>query len=612
MGLFVVSFWRLCMAIGLFSILFITIGADIQQQDGPPVYEADGQKVLRKLQPTTSTPSRIPSQAPPPTGLTLAPDHELFDLHDTLYTMQDQYFSLWLGKWTTAIDWTAAVLSTHLTATLSTISKAFTYTGLSTSDVENEINKYFAHSMASYYGEEAFAIRLQAYDDMLWVVLEWLESIKFIQTHSSNHRTSDAKDDSYWHGMQFTPAFAHRARVFYELAEEGWDSRLCGGGMTWNPRLLPYKNAITNQLYITASINMYLHFPGDQNDSPFSPSVNITACMNQLHGEKRGNCDDGSMGMYDPRFLKKAVDGYNWLRNSGMINEDRLYTDGFHIRDYAKNRSATTCDVRNEMVYTYNQGVILSGLRGLWEATGNITYIRHGHQLVTSVAGATGWIGRGKGGHEEYDSGTGNKWHGLGANGILMDFCDPSGSCNQDGQTFKGIFFHHLASFCEPLPLEPVESGVTFGATEEWAFRHRRSCNEIAIWVRHNAQAALSTRDAEGRFGSWWGAPHISHKTILFRKNPDLILPTHAIDYRNLPSLLFLVGIDPENSQKKPTYNAFPDFKVYRDRKYRQAKPARSGDLNDRGRGRTVESQGSGLAVVRAMHEFKKRSEQKT
>ena len=32
-------------------------------------------------------------------------------------------------------------------------------------------------------------------------------------------------------------------------------------------------------------------------------------------------------------------------------------------------------------------------------------------------------------------------------------------------------------------------------------------------------------------------------------------------------------------------------------------------DLNDRGRGRTIETQGSGLAVVRAMWEFLRRAE---
>lgn len=35
--------------------------------------------------------------------------------------MQDQYFSVWLGKYTTAIDWTAAVMSTYVSATLSSL-----------------------------------------------------------------------------------------------------------------------------------------------------------------------------------------------------------------------------------------------------------------------------------------------------------------------------------------------------------------------------------------------------------------------------------------------------------------------------------------------------------
>lgn len=519
----------------------------------PGTYEHHGQAVLHEAPPVGKDPAkeRFP-------GIS----SQLFELHDTLAIMQEQYFSLWLGKWTTAIDWTAAVFCTYISATLSTLSNVTL-----TLDTDNEINKYFAQTTAFYYGEEAFAIRMQAYDDMLWVVLEWLESVKFIRSHASTGRHAE------WHGRQFIPAFAHRARVFYELAEEGWDWRLCGGGMTWNPRLLPYKNAITNQLYIVASVSMYLHFPGDQNCSPF---------VTDRRREDQDDCDNGNSRQYNPQFLKNAIDGYDWLRNSGMINHQGLFTDGFHIRDYRTDPNATTCDERNDMVYTYNQGVILSGLRGMWEATGNITYLTHGYQLMDKVVSATGW----------YD-GSKSKWHGLGANGILTEACDPSGSCNQDGQSFKGIFFHHLTAFCEPLPLTPAKPGKTFAATERQARKHRRCCSIITRWVHHNAKAALSTRDTDGRFGSWWGAPHnsTSHPEGL-----DIVLPLNAIDYRHHRERLPLLGIEPDSliqgdQIEESTYRQMPFS-------------PNGGDLNDRGRGRTVETQGSGLAVMRAMYEI--------
>jgi hypothetical protein len=144
--------------------------------------------------------------------------------------MQNEYFSLWVGKWTSAIDWTAAVMGAHLSATLSSFSRSLSYTIPMTFDqarrldvealmLENDINKYFGQSVTYYFGEEYFSIRNEAYDDMLWVVLGWLESIQFISVHGQRHyssrrETADTKRD--WHAQQFIPAFAHRARVFYE------------------------------------------------------------------------------------------------------------------------------------------------------------------------------------------------------------------------------------------------------------------------------------------------------------------------------------------------------------------------------------------------------------
>lgn len=513
--------------------------------------------------------------------------------------MQQEYFSLWLGKWTTAIDWTAAVMGTFLSATLSSLSHSLPYTMPGTFDksrkldveaqmVENEINKYFGQSIAYYFGEDHFAIRNQAYDDMLWVVLGWLESIQFINSHSKNHyppsrEAPDGKGE--WHAQQFIPAFAHRARVFYELAEQGWDWKLCGGGMTWNPRLLPYKNAITNELFISASIAMYLYFPGDDNCSPFMGAERGHSDWQFLRTQEPSDdamdCSNSSSNapIYDPIHLANAVNGYNWLANSGMTNDQGLYVDGFHIKGYAQNHSKTECDERNEMVYTYNQGVLLSGLRGLWEATGNLTYLEDGHSLIRNVIAATGWT----------DAATPplSEWAGLGAHGILTELCDPSGTCNQDGQTFKGIFFHHLTTFCTALPRVPVRPGKTHAASRFTAALHHRSCNEYAPWVVHNAQAALATRDAQGRFGMWWGAGQDSSAAV----DASALLPERALDYRNDPELLGM----PEGGVDHPVLS-------------QRSERSRS-DPNDRGRGRTVETQGGGVAVVRAMWEFLRRYE---
>ena len=518
----------------------------------------------------------------------------LSSLVDALETMQSHYFQIWQGDWPSAIDWTAAVMGTHVSATLS----AFTESIACTIDLakpeevldriqehENLINRYFTQLTAFYFGENAFALRTQAHDDMLWVVLDWLESIKFINQHSKLQYAFSGDDrdrginqnGSRWYGQQFIPQFAHRARVFYDLAAKGWDTSLCGGGMVWNPYLTPYKNAITNELYISASVSMYLYFPGDDNTSPFSSKQGI------------GESASPPAKAHDPRYLYAAAEAYDWLRKSNMRNNRGLYTDGFHIRGWkgGKNGSVGTgkCDIRDEQVYTYNQGVLLSGLRGLWEATGHEHYLHDGHELIRNVIIATGWFA-----HDPADRW---RWAGLGRNGVLEEACDSSGTCSQDGQTFKGIFFHHLTLFCAPLPRGDHGDGVMFEADDDLAASHQSKCDDYGPWIRHNAKAAYVTRDSSGKFGMWWGRE--SHP-LPSSHDEDFELPSsEGTDYRNrgVPDddLWRLPDEDPLTAQHHP--------EIYRTGA--SAGTDRPRDPNNRGRGRTVETQSGGLAVLRAL-----------
>ena len=421
---------------------------------------------------------------------------------------------------------------------------------------------------------------------MLWVVLEWLESVKFIKSHSALHFPTGGEKTKFgqtgsWHGTQFIAAYAHRARVFYEIATHGWDTELCGGGMTWNPYLAPYKNAITNQLFIAASVGMYLYFPGDDNTSPFLRGSDTPSELEPV-------------APHDPAYLKAAVEGYRWLKDSNMTNGRGLYVDGFHISHWRRN--GTRCDIRNNMVYTYNQGVLLSGLRGLWESTGDVAYLEDGHQLARDAIRATGWV------FESASAPLSNVWAGLGRNGILEERCDASGRCNQDGQTFKGIFFHHLTLFCEPLPFEPLVPGKTYVADKDLAHLHHQSCQEYALWTAHNARAAIGTRDGHGRYGTWWGA----------RSGVEAVpLEDGAIDYRNNGSELCSRRWVDESSLcwsgiRSNRHDAVSNDPTM-DHAHTLLTPDRPGfrrDPNERGRGRTVEAQGGGVRVLSALWEL--------
>lgn len=477
----------------------------------------------------------------------------LQDVLGALETMQETYFDTFAGTWADAIDWTAAVTGTHVSATLSSIidGLGLNFEGQCADLLrwENIVNHYYMQTAFFYYGENAFGLRNQAFDDMLWVVLGWLESIKFADMYARKHESGPEIESNPWHGVQLSPMAAHRARIFYELASEGWDESLCDGGMTWNPYLTPYKNAITNELYAAASISMYLYFPGDNNTAPFLSTT-----------------QERFRNSHDPVYLENAIKSYKWLRESGMRNHAGLYQDGFHITGWHRYTNGTInpgtgkCDELDRMVYTYNQGVLLTASRGLWLATGARSYLDDGHELISDVIRATGWPNMDK------------TWRGLGRGGVVEEFCDHGVYCSQDGQTFKGIFFTHLTEFCRPLRSYERDQLSTFSpnSLDEAIYRyHLDRCAAYAKWIDHNAAAALSTRNEDGLFGMWWSVPYMAEDIAGWQ---DLArhqsLPEGTTDHRN------------------------PGSTINRD--------SSGSDLNDRGRGRTVETQGGGLAVLRA------------
>lgn len=535
-----------------------------------------------------------------------------------LDVMQDAYFEQWLGTWPTSIDWTAAVLNTHVSAAISSLTSAPLELLFSSSKAqealahENLIDRYFDHISAFYFGENAFGLRNQAFDDMMWVVLGWLESIKFQNLHSELHYASGSDVNhtmhQSWHGTQLRRPAAHRVRVFYELASQGWDDSLCRGGMVWSPYLSPYKNAVTNELFISASIGMYLYFPGDPINSPFLAADRGKSAPNY--------------GRHDPTHLAAAAKAYQWLKDSNMTGYGGLYADGFHIRGWRSTQHPGTrqCDVLNTMLYTYNQGIVLGGLRGLWLATNSKEYLRDGHELVRNVIRATGWPN------------VSSRWAGLGRGGVLEEICDSSGDCSQDGHTFKGIFFHHLAEFCRSLSPEDkrliVHLAERDGQDRKSLFRwHQAKCSGYRPWIELNANAALMTKNEEGKFGMWWGRPYPDAEPAFIE---TATLPFGAVDYSNFGDRAEgseqLVGLlkrqqygntafafDKLQDNLKSGWSASMPASVesfqpkYTTSKHPfEAKETKNTfDVNDRGRGRTVETQSGGLAVLRALYQWK-------
>ncbi|KAI9924769.1 hypothetical protein ASPWEDRAFT_155286 [Aspergillus wentii DTO 134E9] len=573
-------------------VLSISSGANAlahppQNVLAPSPHDSPAQTVLDEIDPSHAN---VPSNS-----------STLKSLLHALNVMQDGYFELWRGTWPTSIDWTAAVVGTQVSATLSSLTSSGNDTAFAKLSgdeerelkettmargevvLENIVSRFFDQTSAFYFGENAISLRTQANDDMLWVVLGWLESIKFQVLHSDLRYESNLTSDKAWHGTQLRVPAAHRARIFYELASFGWDTFLCDGGMIWSPYLTPYKNAITNELWISASIGMYLYHPGDSIDFPFMVNVDVSS-------------DEYP---HNPTHLEAAKKGYDWLKNSKMIGPGGLYADGFHINGWQNIKKPGTrkCDELNTMVYTYNQGVILSGLRGLWLATASYDYLRDGHELVEKVIRATGWADQ-----------SSREWSGLGRGGVLEEACDSAGTCTQDGHTFKGIFFNHLAEFCRAI--RPQEERflayANLTSESEWKIvydLHQSRCRGYRPWIQHNAEAALVTLDNDGKFGAWWGQQYPA-STLVTESSP---LPAGAVDYRNCGGRV---------KGAEELFGALRRRPESVDRRGRQPTEAQSGtegartsgvnqmDVNDRGGGRTVETQSGGVAVLRALYQW--------
>ncbi|WP_298194835.1 glycoside hydrolase family 76 protein [Novosphingobium sp.] len=128
-----------------------------------------------------------------------------------------------------------------------------------------------------------------------------------------------------WESDHDPELLAWAATNFTRLVSDHWDDH-CGGGIWWDPRH-GYKNAITNELLLTAATRLY-----------------------RATGQQAYR--DWSLHIWD------------WFAASGMIGPDGLVNDG--LDPLCRNNGAPR--------YTYNQGVLLGGLNDLTAITGDPQY----------------------------------------------------------------------------------------------------------------------------------------------------------------------------------------------------------------------------------------------
>ena len=153
-------------------------------------------------------------------------------------------------------------------------------------------------------------------------------------------------DDNGWWGLAWIRAYDLTSEVRYLDAAKrifdnmvtAWDDT-CDGGVWWNEDR-QYKNAITNELFLTLAARLHLRSPGG-----------------------------------DGHHLDWALREWHWFSASGMIGQHGLVNDGL----------TAGCENNGKPTYTYNQGVILGGLGDLYEITGDGAFLRQGESIADAA-----------------------------------------------------------------------------------------------------------------------------------------------------------------------------------------------------------------------------------
>ncbi len=236
-------------------------------------------------------------------------------------------------------------------------------------------------------------------------------------------------DDNGWWALAWVAAYdltgevryLDAARTIFANLLTGWDDT-CGGGLWWSTER-SYKNAITNELFLTLAARLHQRCPGS--------------------GE----------------YLEWARRAWDWFCARGLIGANGLVNDG--LDDSCQNNGGRT--------WTYNQGVVLGGLAALHQITGDAAYLRQGEALA----------------HAALTLLTKPSPHASHAphapHGILVEPAeDATARRDRDRPQFKGIFMRNLYDFYLQSPRPAYREFIADNARSIWA-NDRNSSNQFGL-----------------------------------------------------------------------------------------------------------------------------------
>ena len=157
-----------------------------------------------------------------------------------------------------------------------------------------------------------------------------------------------AFDDNEWWALSWLKAYdmtgnkkylAVSERIFRDMLRRSWDDK-CGGGMEWSA-VHPYKNAVTNELFLTLAARLAIE------------------------------AKDSAKKKY---YLDWTMKEWNWFRKSKMFTDSLWISDGLN--------KDCSCGFNPGLDLTYNQGIVLGGLTYLYRLTGERSYLDLARQMA--------------------------------------------------------------------------------------------------------------------------------------------------------------------------------------------------------------------------------------
>lgn len=168
--------------------------------------------------------------------------------------------------------------------------------------------------------------------------------------------TDAFRDDHLWYTLAFARLYQATGNTSYLNVSTTIFSDLVGpwhawnttcGGMNWD-KTVPYVNAITNELFLSAAMRLHALVPGNPTISNFT-------------------------------YLEWAIHEWSWLNSTVMLQQQpQLFQDGLSEMNCSQISPGGS-------FWTYNQGVLLSGLSELSVTTGQDNLAAFAGQVATNA-----------------------------------------------------------------------------------------------------------------------------------------------------------------------------------------------------------------------------------